>query len=184
MNTERITREALKNKFRKFNENISLTGVTFAHVTYANDVSGSKVVKGQHQLQKVVDVTITVGSKYQDKIQRLTGNEKFESATNWFFYKYGVENPVVASKKDDGKEYLVMIVENHTKRKTKYFHCGVEITIPEAKEGGLLRDSFFSKKKTAGRGSVSENEDFDFNVLSFDNIVSITLNKTLYIVEN
>jgi hypothetical protein len=182
--TVKITREALKNIFRSFNKNVSLTGVTFANIHYFNDVSKSSTVKGQKQLQKDVKVNITVGSDYESKVQRLSDDRGFESEDNWFFYKYGIENPVVASKSNPNKEYLVMIVENHTKRQTTYYHQGMPITIDEAKEQGLLQNGFFTEKKTAGRGTVAKEDDFDFNVLSFDNILSITLNKTLYIVED
>lgn len=182
--TVKITREALKNIFRDFNKNVSLTGVTFANVHYFNDVSKSATVKGKKQLQKNVRVTTTVGSNYESKIQRLSDDKGFESEENWFFYKYGIKNPVVASKSNPDKEYLVMIVENHTKRQTTYYHQGMPITIDEAKEQGLLQNGFFAEKKTAGRGTVAKEDDFDFNVLSFDNIVAITLNKVIYIVED
>lgn len=77
-----------------------------------------------------------------------------------------------------------MIVENGSKRKTTYLHKGQIITLDQAVEMDLLTDSFYKKdtKKTAGRGVVNAENDFDFQTLGFDKIKQITINKTDYIV--
>jgi len=193
MKTLFISREELKEMFRNFNKNVSFSGVTFANVTYANDVSGSRTINKQKQLQKVTEAMITLGSDYENKVNRILENKQDEENPDFRamkmkgkFYKYGKANPVVASEKNPDFEMLVMIVEakNRKHRKSVYFHNNKEITIEEAKEKDLLTPSFFNKKSTSGRGSVSEENDFDFNTLGFDKIQSIKLNKTLYLIED
>ena len=77
-----------------------------------------------------------------------------------------------------------MVCEAHNRKhnKTTYLHNGQIITIDEAKELDLLQPAFFDKKPTAGRGSVSEENDFDYLTLGFDKILQITLNKVTYMV--
>jgi len=188
--TVKITREQLKELFRNFKKNVSLTGVTFAKVIYKNDVSGSVQVKGEKQLQKVTECIITMGAGYESKVKRIDEKQGTEESLfqarklNGKFYKYGIENPVVASEKDPDFEMLVMIVEakQRKNRTSTYYHKGQEVTIEQAKEMNLLQPSFFSKKKTAGRGLVSEENDFDFLTLGFDKILTLTMNKTDYLV--
>jgi len=190
MKIVKVTVNQLVEKFLNFKKDVSLTGVTFASVIYQNDVSGSVQVKGVKQLQKETECIITTGSKYESKIRRIdekqgTENSDFNARKmNGKSYTNGIENPVVHADKNPDFKMLVMIVEAHNRksRKSTYFHNGVEITIEEAKAKGLLTNSFFSKKKTAGRGLVSEENDFDFLTLGFDKIKSITMNKTTYLV--
>jgi len=187
---EHVTQEQLENKFLNFKKEVSLTGVTFADVIYQNDVSGSRQVKGKKALQKVKQCRITLGADYTKKVQKIhtvkQGMESDFKANKMLGKSYtnGVENPVVHSDKKPSFRMLVMICEasNRKHNKTTYLHNGQVITIEEATKLDLLQPSFFAEKTTAGRGSVSEENDFDYLTLGFDKINQITLNKTTYIV--
>lgn len=185
-----ITQEQLENMFLNFKKEVSLTGVTFADVIYQNDVSGSRQVKGKKALQKVKQCRITLGADYTKKVQKIhtvkQGMESDFKANKMLGKSYtnGVDNPVVHADKKPTFRMLVMICEasNRKHNKTTYLHNGQIITIEEATKLDLLQPSFFAEKTTAGRGTVSEENDFDYLTLGFDKINQITLNKTTYIV--
>lgn len=187
-----LTQEQLENLMLNFNKEVSLTGVTFANVIYKNDVEGSKQKNGQKLMQKIKESRITLGADYTKKIQRIEVNKQGAESSDFQAMKMngksltnGKENPVCHSDKNPNFKMLIMIVEAHNRKhnKTTYLHNGQVITIEEAKELDLLRPSFFAKKTTtAGRGVVSEENDFDFLTLGFDKIQQITINQTDYIV--
>lgn len=186
-----LTQKELENKMLNFNKEFSLTGVTFANVIYQNDFSKSKTINKEKQVQKVTEVNITVGSDYTSKIQRIEVKKQGAESSDFQAlkmkgksYTNGIENPVVHADKNPDFKMLVMIVENGSKRKTTYLHKGQIITLDQAVEMDLLTDSFYKKdtKKTAGRGVVNAENDFDFQTLGFDKIKQITINKTDYIV--
>ena len=185
-----VTQEQLENMFLNFKKEVSLTGVTFGDVIYQNDVSGSRQVGGKKTMQKVKQCRITLGTDYTKKVQKIhtvkQGMESDFKANKMLGKSYtnGVDNPVVHSDKNPSFRMLVMICEasNRKYNKTTYLHNGQIITIEEATKLDLLQPSFFAEKTTAGRGSVSEENDFDYLTLGFDKINQITLNKTTYIV--
>lgn len=186
-----LTQKELENKMLNFNKEFSLTGVTFANVIYQNDFSKAKTINKEKQVQKITEVKITVGSDYTSKIQRIEVKKQGADSSDFQAmkmkgksYTNGIENPVVHADKNPDFKMLVMIVENGTKRKTTYLHKGQVITLDQAVEMDLLTDSFYKKdtKKTAGRGVVNAENDFDFQTLGFDKIKQITINKTDYIV--
>lgn len=186
-----LTQKELENKMLNFNKEFSLTGVTFANVIYQNDFSKAKTINKEKQVQKITEVKITVGSDYTSKIQRIEVKKQGADSSDFKAmkmkgksYTNGIENPVVHADKNPDFKMLVMIVENGTKRKTTYLHKGQVITLDQAVEMDLLTDSFYKKdtKKTAGRGVVNAENDFDFQTLGFDKIKQITINKTDYIV--
>jgi len=183
-----ITQAQLEAMFLNYKKEVAFTGVTFANVIYKGDVSGSRTINKVKALQKVTEVQITLGSSYEAKVQRLEVKQGAESSDfeankmSGKSYTNGYENPVVHSDKRPDFKMLVMIVEHKTKRKSTYFHNGEVITIDQATELDLLTPSFFAEKTTAGRGLVSEENDFDFNTLGFDKIMQITLNKTDYMI--
>ncbi len=185
-----LSQAQLENMMLNFNKEVSLTGVTFADVIYKNDVSKSRQKGGKKVMQKIKECRITVGSDYQTKVQKVhtvkQGMESDFKANKMLGKSYtnGVENPVVHADKNPDFKMLVMVCEAHNRKhnKTTYLHNGEIITIDQAKEMDLLQPSFFDKKKTAGRGTVNEEHDFDYLTLGFDKIKQITLNKTDYIV--
>jgi hypothetical protein len=185
-----VTQEQLEGMFLNFNKEVSLSGVTFGDVIYQNDVSKSRQKGGKKVMQKVKECRITLGSDYETKVNKIhkvkQGMEGDFKANKMLGKSYvnGKENPVVRADKNPNFKMLVMICEAHNRKhnKTTYLHNGQIITLDEAKELNLLQPSFFDTKKTAGRGSVSEENDFDYLTLGFDKIKQITLNKTTYIV--
>lgn len=185
-----VTQEQLENMFLNFNKEVSLTGVTFGDVIYKNDVSKSRQKSGKKLMQKVKECRITLGSDYEKKVNKIhsvkQGMEADFKANKMLGKSYtnGKENPVVHADKNPNFRMLVMICEAHNRKhnKTTYLHNGEIITIDEAKELDLLQPAFFDKKSTAGRGSVSEENDFDYLTLGFDKILQITINKVDYII--
>lgn len=186
-----ITQEQLEEMMLNFKKEVSLTGVTFGDVIYKNDVSQSRTINKQKALQKVKECRITLGADYTKKVQKIhtvkQGADSSDFQANKMLgksYTNGVDNPVVHSDKNPSFRMLVMICEaqNRKYNKTTYLHNGQVITIEQAKELDLLQPSFFAEKTTAGRGSVSEENDFDYLTLGFDKILQITLNKTTYMI--
>jgi hypothetical protein len=185
-----VAQVELETIFLNFKKEVSLTGVTFGDVIYKNDVSKSRTKGGEKVMQKVKECRITLGSDYETKVVKIhsvkQGMEADFKANKMLGKSYtnGKENPVVHADKNPDFKMLVMVCEAHNRKhnKTTYLHNGQIITIDEAKELDLLQPAFFDKKTTAGRGSVSEENDFDYLTLGFDKILQITLNKVTYVV--
>jgi hypothetical protein len=184
----KITRQGLVNLLMDFRKNVTQTGVAFGNVVYHVDESGSRQMDGQKALQKITRVNITIGSNYEGRVNRdLTkqGEEANFTAQPMSGKEYVNEQGVLATdSKTKTKNYLVAIVENSAIPKTIYFHKGKRIEKAEAIEKDLFAPSYFKDEKTAGRGNVSEEKNFHVINPSVDNILSITLNKVKYIVED
>ena len=76
--------------------------------------------------------------------------------------------------KDESKFYLVCDQEKKTKVHSQYFHKGQPIKKEDAIAQGLFMDSYFTPKKTAGRGTVSEDKNFFRLTINLENIIAIT----------
>ena len=183
---KKITRADLLKMFLNFEKEVAFTGVAFGKIVYMTDESGSITVNKQKQLQKITRTQITLGSNYEARINRdlVKQGEEANFTAQSMTGKQHVNKIVVEAVKDPSKKYLCCVVEHHVKPLTVYFHNKQRISFESAKEKGLFMPSFFNEKKTAGRGNMSEEKDFHFFTLGFDKIISITLNKTKFIVED
>lgn len=181
-----LTRVELKNKLLNFRKEISATGVAFGNVVYFVDESGSRVSKGKKMLQKFVRTNVTIGADYTARINRdlvRQGEEANFEAQHMSGKEYHNEERVLAfDTKTKTKNYLVAVVEHHTKPDTVYFHEGKHITKDKAIEMNLFMPSYFEPKTTAGRGNMSEEKDFHIINPNLANIRSLTLNKVKYVV--
>jgi hypothetical protein len=189
---EKISRTQLEHFFVNFKK-VAWTGCAFSNITYLVDEKNSPQKNGVKLLKKIVNCNITIGSDYELKVNRILINKQgvepsengsgkvFSSSDNWFtnaFEDFSV--PLVKNKKatDNSKLYLCYISEHHTVPLVKYFKNGSEeISKEDAIQRGLLR---VVAEKTAGRGSVSEENNFFFRVLALDSIISFTINHVVY----
>ena len=191
MKIEKIIRQSkakMLAEVLEFRKNISATGTAFGSIVYFVDESGSKVVKGKKVLQKLVRVAITLGAKYDNRINKdlvRNGEEGNFTAQSMSGKEYVNDEGIVAiDTKTRTKHYLVAVVENHAKPDTIYFHEGKRISKEKAIEMGLFMTSYFAEKTTMGRGNMSEVKDFHIINPNFDNIISLKLNKVKRIIEN
>lgn len=184
----KLTKTELLALLGEFKKNISATGVAFGNIVYFVDEGGSKTVNKQKVLQKLVRVNLTIGSNYENRINRdlvKQGEEANFTAQAMSGKEYINNEGVIAKDTKTGlKRYLVATVENKTKPDTIYFHEGKRIAKEKAIELGLFMPSYFAEKPTSGRGNMSEEKDFHTINPNFDAIISLTLNKTKYIVVN
>jgi len=176
-----ITKSQLREMLMKFK------GVTFSHLVAFTDEHGSRLVKGARQLQKLTYRNVTIGSDYTKRVNRRLDKqgEIADFVSEAMKGKHFVEgsNILAAADKDVTKEYLVCDQERTAKVRTTFFHQGKKIAKEQAIAKDLFSPSYFSEKKTAGRGQVDEENNFFRLTLGLDNIIAITLNKVHYIIE-
>ena len=136
-----------------------ITRSTRISICYRVDESGSRTVKGSKVLQKEVCLKAFLNHDYTNKVVKKTGDEEFVS------YEMKGKSPLDGSKtiliSDKTKApMLYASALKSCKRYTTYFHNGVEISKADAIEQNLFSPSYFTPKKTKGRGTVCEAEDF------------------------
>jgi hypothetical protein len=194
----KITKQELTEKFKNFEKNIAWTGCSFMMLQYFTNEYGSRTKtvtnedgkkEKKYALQKRVNVRITVGADYSKKINRLLEkqgeNPDFEAKEpKNFFYKYGYNCPVVASKFNPNSEMILMMMEHNAAPKIVFSHEGVEITKEDAIKQNLFTDSYFEEKPTVGRGSIDKEFDFYVRTLKIENIECIKINGEEYIIED
>ncbi len=183
---KKIKRLDLLNLLMEFRKNITNTGVAFGNVVYHTDESGSRTKSGKKLLQKMTRVNITLGSNYENRINRdlaKQGEETNFTAQSKSGMEYvNDEGIILMDVKTGTKRYLAAIVEHKTDPKTVFFHEGKRIDFDKAVELDLFAPSYFAEDKTAGRGNMSEEKNFHVINPSFDKIISLTLNKQKYVI--
>lgn len=182
----RITKAQLLNLLTDFKKQISNSGVAFGNVVYFVDESQSRTSDKKKVLQKLTRVNITIGANYENRVNRdlvKQGEEANFTSQAMSGKDYVNEDRVIATDVKTGtKKYLVATVENHTIPDTVYFYQGKRISKKDAIEKDLFMPSYFTPKTTSGRGNMSEEKDFHTISPNVDNIISLTLNKTKYVV--
>lgn len=168
-----------------FNMLVNVTKSTVVAVEYITDDTRSKQVKGQKQVQKQVKINnLYLNHKYEQKVQRLTGNDDFKAYE--LKGKTRISSTIIQSDKSlecmlDGK-----ILNSESVKILNYFHNGKVITESEAVSLDLWANSYYkpTEKKTAGRGSVSIEDDFKMITLSLSKIIKIKFEGTEYTIQN
>lgn len=173
----KITKAELKEILMK------LSGVTFSHIVAFTDEYGSRVVKGQRQLQKLTFRNITIGSDYTNRVIRRIGEEFVSEEMSGKSFIEGSKCLAFANKNPQ-KMYLVCDQEKKAKVVTHYYHNGKKVSKEDAIAQNLFAPSFFAEKKTAGRGLVDAEDNFYRITIGLDNVIAITLNKVHYIIED
>lgn len=184
--TVKISRSDFFQKMFNFEKEVAFTGVAFGKIVYLTDESGSVTKNKEKQLQKIVRTQITLGSNYENRINRdlVKQDEEANFTAQAMSGKVHETKLICKAVKDENKKYLCCVVEHHVTPLTVYFHQKQRISFDKAKEMGLFMPSHFTPKTTAGRGNMQEKTDFHFFTLGFDKIISLTVNKTKFVIED
>jgi hypothetical protein len=164
----------------------SVKGVMFANVTYFVDESGSRTINGKKALQKSVTVNVTINADYEKKVNRILENKQGETPD---FESMGMKGKSLVYpdcralvQNDKGEQMLYAMIEHNAKREVAYYYQGELISKELAKEKDLFSPSFFAEKKTVGRGSVSDDNDFAVFTVFLKNIKRAKFNGMEYII--
>ena len=157
-----------------FNLLVNETKSTVCAIEYIVDDTRSKQRNKQHLVQKHVKVNnVYLNHDYTKKVQKLTNDETFEAQPlkgkeriSTTILKSLVSNKLLL----DGK-----VLAKESAKILGYFNENKAITEAEAIANEFWGNSYFkpTEKTTMGRGSVSEEDDF--------NIINTTLDKIVYI---
>jgi hypothetical protein len=177
MKTLNITTEKTLTKNELFDLLVNVTRSTIVSVEYITDDTRSKQIKGQKQVQKQVKISnLYLNHKYEQKVQRLTGNEEFQSFE--LKGKTRISSTIIQSDKTN--EYLLdgKILNSESVKIINYFHNDKIITEAEAVSLELWAGSYYNPtpKTTSGRGSVALEDDFKMITLGLDKIIKIKFN--------
>ena len=187
-NLVRITKEQAISMFTNYKKEVSASGVAFSNITYLVDESKSKTVKGKKMLQKMVETNATIGSDYAKKVNRICKDKQgmeIDFVAQPMRGKDYVANgcPVCMDTKTQEKRYLVFIVENHTKPNTTLILDGKEVKRSDVWNENYITPAGLKPSKTSGRGAVSEENNFFFRTLDFNNLISFNMNGNMYLIE-
>lgn len=154
-------------------------------VEYITDHNESKQVKGKKQVQKHVKINnLFLNHKYEQKVQRLTGNEDFKA--HELKGKIRISSTILQSEKTS--EYLLdgKILNSESVKLINLFHKDEIITESQAVSLDLWANSYYkeTEKTTSGRGSVSIEDDFKMITLSLSKIIKIKIGGVQYTIEN
>ena len=155
------------------------TRSTTIGLCYLVDESQSRTVKGKKQLQKQVCIRSQayLNHNYTNKVIKLTGDTSF--VADPMKGKTRISTTIVQSDKS-GAMLLDVKVLGGAKRETTYFHNGNEISRQDAIDNNLFAPSYFDKKKTKGRGTVSVEDNFDTLTVGVDKLVWVNFNNEEY----
>ena len=154
-------------------------------VEYITDHNESKQVKGEKQIQKQVLINnLFLNHKYEQKVQRLTGNDEFQAYE--LKGKTRISSTIIQSDKSgefmlDGK-----ILNSESVKVINLFHNNEIITESEAVAKDLWAGAYYKEtpKTTSGRGSVSVENDFKMITLSLSKIIRIKIGGVEYTIQN
>ena len=139
------------------------TKSTVCHLVYLVDDSRSKMVKGEKQIQKLVEIThVYLNHNYTNKVKNLTGNETFASKPLEDFGKTRICSTIVANIKTGALMIDGKVLNSQTSKVLAYYHNGIEITAKEGETKELWANSYYNptEQTTKGRGTVSSEDDF------------------------
>lgn len=156
-----------------------MKGTTFATIEYFVDESKSRTINKIKQVQKLVKVNVTLGSNYENKVNKIASVKQdmqinFEAQE--MIGKSLVGGALIKADKS-GDLMLYATIENKAKRETTYYHNGIPHTIDQLKTLDVLAPAFFAPKSTMGRGVVSVENDFSLISPKLSNIRYIKTNK-------
>ena len=160
------------------------TRSTIISLVYCVDDSRSKVIQGQKQVQKVVEITTAfLNHDYTQKVLRLSGKTKFEAQP--LKGKERVCGTLLRSlsKKNLGKLMIdAKVLKSNKAKILGYVHNGELISEANALVLDLWANSYFAEKKvyTKGRGLVSEEDDFAIVNTFLHNIKAIKIGGKAY----
>ncbi len=139
---------------------VNVTKSTIVNIIYLVDESKSKTVKGEKQIQKLVQInSVFLNHKYENKVRNLTGDETFVAEE--MKGKTRISGTIIQSDKTN--EYMIdgKVLNKESATVLQLYHNGKEITEAEAIMQQLFTPAYFdTTPKTMGRGLVAEEDDF------------------------
>ena len=171
-NATEITKEELTLKIATASKELK----TRISIQYFGDESKSKVKNKKKVLQKRNFVVVGLNGEYKKMIEART-KEEFIPRT--MLGKIKVMNNIYKSEKT-GKLLVKLYSYKSDFSETEYFHNSEKISFEKAKELNLFQPSFFTKKKTVGRGTVSKDKDFSIFTLGIDKIEGVKIGGVIY----
>ena len=153
-------------------------------MTYFVDDSRSRVVKGTKQVQKLVRVkNAYLNHNYTNKVINLTGETEFKAEE--MKGKERVSTTLIRSLKTGEMMIDAKILKTEAVELLGYFHNGNPITEAEALALDLWTDSYLNPtpKKTAGRGLVDAEHNFNMITPYISRITLIKFNGTEYLIQ-
>ena len=140
-----------------------ITKSTTISITYLVDDSRSKTKNKQKQVQKLVTINnVYLNHNYAKKVQNLTG-EDFVAKSLEDYGKFRVSTTLIGSLKTGEMMLDGKVLNSESISEIKYFHNGIEITEEEGEKMDLWTPAYYKPKTktTMGRGTVSEEDDFN-----------------------
>lgn len=153
---------------------------------YVVDDTRSRQEKGEYLIQKRVLISPAfLNHNYTKKVRELTGDATFEALP--MKGKTRISTTLVQSDKTgdmllDAKVNYIRF--SNASKILALYHKGKEITEAEAVALDLWAPSYYKpkEKKTAGRGTVSEDDNFSMFTVALKNIEWMRFCKTIYTV--
>lgn len=154
-----------------FNLLANCTKSTICHIEYIVDDSSARQINGKIAVQKQVKVNnIYLNHNYKNKVQNLTGEEFTPEPLKG---KERVCSTILKSLKTNKLLIDGKVLKSEAVTILNYFHKGNPITREEAESLNLFKPK--SEPKTAGRGAVSEEDNFWFVNTAFENIIYLKI---------
>jgi hypothetical protein len=155
-----------------FNLLANCTKSTICHIEYIVDDSSARQINGKIAVQKQVKVNnVYLNHNYKNKVENLTG-EEFTPEKNKG--KERLCSTILKSLKTNKLLIDGKVLNSEAVTILGYFHEGNPITREQAESLNLFKPKS-EKPKTAGRGAVSEEDNFWFVNTSFDNIIYLKI---------
>jgi hypothetical protein len=147
---------------------LNTTKSTICSITYIVDDSRSKTVKGVKQVQKEVLIkNLYLNHNYANKVNNI--NDKNNANAEIFVpleLKGKTRISTTILKSDKTNELMIdgKVLNSESSKLIRYIHNNETITEAEAIASELWANAYFAPKEkvTAGRGSLSKEDDFYF----------------------
>lgn len=154
-------------------------------LTYFVDDSRSRTIKGNKQVQKLVRISNNayLNHDYTKKVINLTGATDF--VAEQLKGKTRISTTILQSDKTAEFMLDIKVLRTEKIELLGYYHNGNEITEAEAVALDLWAPIYFNPtpKKTAGRGLVDAEDDFNMITPYISRILQIKFNGTEYLIQ-
>ena len=162
----------------------TITRSTVVSLTYVVDDSRSKTTHGKHAIQKKVYIShLYLNHDYERKVANLTGDTSFTALP--LKGKTRICGTLLQS--DKTAEFLIdgKVLNSMTSKIIALYHDGVEIDEQYGIDNELWRPSFYNPapEATAGRGIVSESDNFYIVNTALSKIVELKFGGVLYQIQ-
>jgi hypothetical protein len=172
-----ISVENFKNLLLNFTRSTSIS------LTYFVDDSRSRTIKGNKQVQKLVRISNNayLNHDYENKVKKLTGEDFVAEQLKG---KTRITSTIIQSNSTAEFMLDIKVLRTEKVELISYYHNGNPITEAEAISMDLWAPAYYNPepKKTAGRGTVSEEDNFTMITPYISRICVIKFNGTEYLI--